>query len=107
MSAVNRKTIYDLEKFDFEHNTNYSIQNLMMQENVGNTKILFDRAEKIYDSTNLNITKQMVRLIIRKHFLCHDVEMHGDSVRIIDKFFGQSERKNVQIMQAKNKMIKR
>lgn len=107
MSATNRKTISDLEKFDFEQNTNYRIQNLMMQENIGSTKTFFTRAEKIYDSTDLNITKQMVRLIIRKYFLYHDVEMHGDFVRIIDKFFGQSERKNVQIMQAKNKIIKK
>ena len=107
MSATNGKTISDLEKFNFGQNTNYRIQNIMMQESIGNFKTFFTRAEEIYDSADLNITKQMVKLIVRKYFLYHDVELHGDTIHIIDKFFGEGERKNVQIMQAKNQIIKK
>lgn len=107
MTASNTKTISDLEKFDFERNTNYRIQNLMMQENIANFKIFASRAENIYDSADLNIIKQMVRLIVRKYFIYHDVEMHGDAIHIIDKFFGERQRKDFQIMQAKNKILKK
>ena len=107
MTASNTKTISDLEKFDFRKNTNYKIQNLLMQENIANFKIFANRAEDIYDSADLNIIKQMICLIVRKYFIYHDVEMHGDSIRIIDKFFGEQQRKDFQIMQAKNQILKK
>lgn len=106
-TASTQKTIGDLEKFDFSHNTNYRIQNLMMQENVANFKIFAKRAEDIYDNTKYNIIKQMVNLIVRKYYMYHNVELHGDAVRIIDKFFGADQRRNVQIQQAKNMIIKK
>ncbi len=107
MTAATQKTIGDLEKFDYIQNTNYKIQNLLMQENIANFKTFANRAEAIYDTADLNITKQMVKLIARKYFIYHDVEMHGDAIRLVDKFFGKEQRKNMQILQAKNKIIKK
>ena len=106
-TAATQKTIVDLEKYDYMQNTNYRIQNLMMQENVANFKIFASRAEGIYDNANLSITKQMVRFIVRKYFIYHNVELHGDAIRIVDKFFGIGQRKNVQIQQAKNLILKK
>lgn len=107
MTSSTSKTIGDLEKFDFSKNTNYKIQNLLMQENIANYKTFVSRAEEIYDSTNLDIIKQMVTLIVRKYFIYHDVEMHGEAIHLIDKLFGNRQRKNFQIMQAKNIIIKK
>lgn len=107
MTAATQKTIGDLEKFDYNQNTNYKIQNLLMQENIANFKTFVNRAEAIYDSAELNIVKQMVKLIVRKYFIYHDVDMHGDAIRIVDKFFGDNQRRNMQILQAKNKIIKK
>ena len=78
-----------------------------MQENIANFKTFVNRAEAIYDSAELNIVKQMVKLIVRKYFIYHDVDMHGDAIRIVDKFFGDNQRRNMQILQAKNKIIKK
>lgn len=107
MTASTTKTISDLEKFDFNQNTNYKIQNLMMQENIANFKTFASRAEQLYDQTDLPLIKQMVSLIVRKYFIYHDVEMHGDAIHLIDKFFGKEQRKHFQIMQAKNQIIKK
>jgi len=107
MTASNGKTISDLEKFNYNKNTNYKIQNLMMQENVGNFNTFAARAEDIFDTADLNITKQMIKLIVRKYFLYHDVEMYGNTIHVVDKFFGKEARKDVQIMQAKNQIIKK
>ena len=79
----------------------------MMQENIANFKIFADRAEKIFDNADLEIVKQMITLIVRKYFIYHDVEMHGDAISLVDKFFGKEQRKNFQIMLAKNKIIKK
>lgn len=107
MTASTPKTIGDLEKFDYNQNTNYKIQNLMMQENIANFKTFATRAEQIFEASNLPLIKQMVTLIVRKYFIYHDVEMHGDAIRLIDKFFGKEQRKNFQILQAKNQIIKK
>jgi len=107
VTAATTKTIGDLEKFDFDKNTNYKLQNLLMQENVANFKTFVNRAEEIYNNAKFDITKQMVTLIARKYFIYHDVEMHGESIHLIDKLFGQEQRKKYQIIQAKNKIIKK
>lgn len=106
-TASTEKTITDLEKFDYESNTNYKLQNLLMQENIGNFKTFSTRAEELYDETKLGITKRMIKLIVRKYFLYHDVDLHGDTMHIVDKFFGKEERRNVQLIQAKNQIIKK
>lgn len=107
MTASNTKTISDLEKFDYREKTNYRIQNLMMHENIANFKAFAIRAEELYDSAKLDIIKQMIGLIVRKYFIYHDVEMYGESIHLIDKFFGENQRKEFQIMQAKNHIIKK
>lgn len=107
MTAATPKTIGDLEKFDFMENTNYRIQNLMMQENVANFRTFASRAEDLFENSSLNMTKQMVTLIVRKYFIYHSVDMHGDAIRLVDKFFGADQRKNFQIQQAKNLIIKK
>lgn len=107
VTASTNKTIGDLEKFDYNQNTNYKIQNLMMQENIANFKTFAARAEQIYDEADLSLIKQMVSLIVRKYFIYHDVEMHGDAIRLIDKIFGKEQRSHFQILQAKNQIIKK
>lgn len=107
MTASTPKTIGDLEKFNYNQNVNYKIQNLMMQENIANFKTFATRAEQIFDTSDLPLIKQMVTLIVRKYFIYHDVEMHGDTIHLIDKFFGKEQRNHFQIVQAKNQIIKK
>ena len=78
-----------------------------MQENIANFKTFAVRAEQIYDDTDISLIKQMVALVVRKYFIYHDVEMHGDAIHLIDKFFGETERKKFQILQAKNQILKK
>lgn len=107
MTASTSKTIGDLDKFDYMQNTNYRIQNLLMQENVANFKTFSNRAVDIYDNANLDITKQMVTLVVRKYFMYHNVDLYGEAISIVDKFFGAEQRKNVQIQQVKNLIVKK
>lgn len=111
-TAVTGKTIGDLNRqdyFDFEENTNYRLQNLLMEENAGNFHAMATKAEKLYDEAELEITKQMTALIVRKYFLCHDVNIVGEAQHLIDHFFGsnKTEKKAIQMLQAKNRIIKK
>ncbi|MBD5470806.1 MAG: hypothetical protein HDR19_06785 [Lachnospiraceae bacterium] len=107
-TAASGKAILELnEKFNFNDNSNYKIQNIMMEENGGEAFRLFEKAEKIYDETDSSVIKQMIVLVMRKYFLTHEVNLKGKAQSIAAKFFSQDEQKDLQIMQAKNKFIKK
>ncbi|MDO4293851.1 MAG: metallophosphoesterase [Eubacteriales bacterium] len=111
-STSNSKTIMDLNRldyFNYEKNINYRMQNVMMEENVGNFRAMANKAEKIYKDAKLNISKQMVTLIIRKYFLCHDIAITGEAQHVLDVFFQKNEelKKAIRMLQAKNRIVKK
>ncbi len=108
-TSVNGKTIDDLNKFDYSHNTNYILQNILMEENAGNFHEMAQKAEELNKVAKLGITKQMVMLIVRKYFLCHDIPLVGEAQHVIDVFFGQNEeqKKAIRMAHAKNKIVKK
>ena len=93
--------------FAYEDNTNYMLQNVMMEENHGNFHDFSKKAEKLFDKTDMDTLKQMVSMVMRKYYLNHDVVLSGKAQRLADKFFGKNERKNLQLLQAKNRIIKK
>lgn len=108
-TSVNGKTIDDLNKFDYGNNTNYMIQNIMMEENAGNFHEMAVKAEALNKNATLGITKQMVMLVVRKYFLCHDISLVGEAQHVIDVFFGENEvqKKVIRMAHAKNRIVKK
>ena len=111
-STGNTKTIIDLNRldyFNYEEKINYRMQNIMMEENVGNFHAMAIKAEKIYKDAKLDISKQMVALIVRKYFLCHDIAITGEAQHVIDFFFKKNEeqKKAIRMLQAKNRIVKK
>lgn len=108
-TSINGKTIEDLNKFDYCNNTNYFIQNIMMEENAGNFHAMATKAEILNKKATLGITKQMIMLVVRKYFLCHDIPLVGEAQHVIDVFFGENEvqKKAIRMAHAKNKIVKK
>lgn len=108
-TSVNGKTMDDLNKFDYSQNTNYILQNILMEENAGNFHEMAQKAEELNKTAKLGITKQMAMLIVRKYFLCHDIPLVGEAQHVIDVFFGQNEvqKKAIRMAHAKNKIVKK
>lgn len=109
-STSNSKTITDLNKidyFNYESNINYKIQNIMMEENVGNFHEMSVKAEELYKNTKMDISKQMIALIVRKYFLCHDIVITGEAQHVIDVFFSKDEKQAIRMAQAKNRIVKK
>lgn len=108
-TSVNSKTIEDLNKFDYSNNTNYMIQNILMEENAGNFHGMAVKAEALNKNTSLNIAKQMTMLIVRKYFLYHDISIVGEAQHVIDVFFGKDEAQKsvIRMAHAKNKIVKK
>lgn len=111
-TASNNKTMTDLNRqdyFDYEANTNYRLQNIMMEECTGNFHNMAMKAERLYNEAKFDITKQMAMLVVRKYFLCHEIAITGDAQHTLDVFFGHNakEKKAIQLMQAKNRLVKK
>lgn len=107
-TAASGKAMKELnEKFKYNANTNYKIQNIMMEENIGNFTALAEKAEKLYNGTKLGITKQMLSAIMRKYFLTHDVVLSGKVQHTASIFFRKDEQKELQLIQAKNRFTKK
>lgn len=106
-AAIGKAMVELNEKFDYNANSNYQVENIMMEENGGESFRLFEKAEKLYDETKSDVIKQMILLVMRKYFLTHDVVLKGNTQRIMAKFFSQDEQKDLQIIQAKNRFLKR
>lgn len=106
-TSSNSKTILDLNKFNFDNNTNYKIQNILMEENAGRFHELAVKAEKIYKDAQVPLTKNLVMFVVRKYFLCHDIAITGEAQHLIDVFFAKEQKKEIKMIQAKNRIIKK
>ncbi len=108
-TAVNGKTINDLNKFNYSHNTNYKLQNLLMEESAGNLYEFSKKAVELHKNHKLSITDQMVMLIVRKYFLCHDDPLVGEAQHLIDMIFenDNEQKKMLRMSHAHNKIVKK
>lgn len=108
----NGKTVADLNKtdyFNYGGKTANILQNIMIEENVGNFYNMAAKAEKLLKRTNVKIVEQMLRLIVRKYFLCHEIQIVGEVQRVASVFLGTNKEtiKELQMIQAKNATLKK
>ena len=101
------KGMDELNKFSYDDNLNYILQNIMMEENNGNFYNFSTKAENLYDSVDSDMLKNMVAMVVRKYFLNHEIVLNGKAQHVADKFFGQDDMKKLQILQAKNRIVKK
>ena len=99
--------MYELNKFSYDDNLNYILQNIMMEENNGNFYNFSTKAENLYDSVDSDMLKNMVAMVVRKYFLNHEIVLNGKAQHVADKFFGQDDMQKLQILQAKNRIVKK
>ncbi len=83
--STNEVTIKYLEKFNYQGNTNYQIQNLMMYEELDDIKEITKKVHSLYNNTDKYIVKVMYKKIIRKYFLNH---INDYSYSEMQKLFG-------------------
>ena len=109
----NNKTILELNNkdkyFDYDKNINYSIQNIMIEENLGNFLEMSNKSKKLYKRLKLDMYKKILKLIIIKYFTCHNIKIDGEVQSTIDFFFNdnQTTKKEIKMLQAKNRLKKR
>lgn len=101
------KGMDELNKFSYNNNLNYMLQNIMMEENNGNFYNFSVKAENLYDTVDSDMIKNMVIMVVRKYFLNHEIVLTGKAQHVADKFFKQEDKKKLQLLQAKNRIVKK
>lgn len=82
------RTILALDSFDYKSNTCYYIQNIMMHENLRKFNQYVERSDELFDNTDSEYVKLILRKIFRKHCLDNTVLYRGEGQKYIDKYLG-------------------
>lgn len=105
-SAVDNKGIEDLNNFSYRDNSNYTLENIMMEESRGaDINIFAPKVMSLYSEASSKVLKKMTEAVVRVYYLNHNVDMHGTGQKLADTFFGKQNRKKLSIIQARNSRL--
>lgn len=100
--TASNESLRALNEFpEMKASTNYEILNLMFNARVCNINSLSKAAIPLDKKLKKPIEKAIVKFAIRDYFLRNDVELHGSGASVIDYFFGNKNRKSIQIEMGK------
>ena len=106
-AAVTSRTLQDFNRQDFKKNTNYELQNLLMEEAAVEFDNFLKKANDIFDNSEVEVVKRMVALIVRKYYLCHDnIPTIGESQKVLDKMFDTKTQKQFLLENTRKKSKK-
>lgn len=105
VTCTNEQSILALNEFDFENNTNYALQNLMMVARTNDISSFSKRAKALDKQVGDRLSKSIVKFTVRDFFLRNNnIEMHGEAQSLMDHFFGNSTRKEIKLDMAKRRV---
>ena len=105
VTCTNEQSILALNEFDFENNTNYALQNLMMVARTNDISSFSKRAKALDKQVGNRLSKSIVKFTVRDFFLRNNnIEMHGEAQSLMDHFFGNSTRKEIKLDMAKRRV---
>lgn len=105
-TCVSEQTIAALNEFDFNINSNYKLQNLMMISQVSEVSVFSRRAQELNKKLNNKIEKSIIKYTVREYLLRNSVEIYGDAQSLIDCFFSETKQK-VKMEIAKKRLMEK
>jgi hypothetical protein len=90
--ATDKNTIKVLNSHDFDQNTNYTLQNIMMLENINDIDSFIRRTDTLSAENNKKITKILLKIMVKKCLIDHENMPYGSKQHLIDKYFDRSEK---------------
>jgi len=91
--GANIDTLRLLNKYEM-NNSNYRIENLVMEENGGTTADFVEKAIRLRDSEDDTFITNLVRLIARKHLITRNVDFRTRD-KIGDRLFSTTSKKQL------------
>ena len=61
----------------------------------------------LFSTADISSGSETLTMVVRKYFLNHEFGLNGRARHVADKFFGEDDMKKLQILQAKNRIVKK
>ncbi len=106
-TCTSEQTIAALNSFDFNLNSNYKLQNLMMISRVTDVSTFSRRAQELKGNLENKIEKSIIKHTVREYLLRNNVEIYGEAQSLIDCFFGGQTRQKLKMEIAKRRIIEK
>ena len=105
MTSSNTQSIKALNAFDYENNSNYRLQNLMMCARVDGLVSLSKKAKNIDKKASTELEHQMIKYAVRDYLMRNNVELHGEAESLMAYFFENNEIKKMKDIKIKKRII--
>ena len=106
-TCTSEQTIAALNEFDFNMNSNYKLQNLMMLSRVADVSTFSRRAQALNKELENKIEKSIIKNTVREYLLRNNVEIYGDAQSLIDCFFGEQASRELKMEIAKRRITEK
>lgn len=95
--GANNKTLLVLNSFNLS-NSNYTIINLIMEENGGTTDSFIEKAIKLADGSDDEFLIYLIKLVARKHIITHDSIKYNQLDKLSTSIFKNCCKKQLLLM---------
>lgn len=106
-TCTSEQTIAALNDFDFNKNSNYKLQNLMMISRIFDVGYFSKRAQELNQELDNKIEKSIIKYTVREYLLRNNVEVYGEAQSLIDCFFGGQATQKLKMEMAKNRITEK
>lgn len=106
-TSSSEQTITALNEFNYNSNSNYKLQNLMMISRVADVTTFSRRAQELNRELENKIEKSIIKYTVREYLLRNNVEIYGEAQSLIDCFFGGQTSQKLKMEIAKKRIIEK
>ena len=105
-TCTNDQSILALNEFDYESNTNYELQNLMMVARTNDAISFFKKAKTLNKKVDNNLSRSIIKYTVRDFFLRNsNIEVYGEVQSLMDHFFNHSDKQEIRMNMAKKRLL--
>lgn len=105
-TCTNDQSILALNEFDYESNTNYELQNLMMVARTNDANTFFKKAKTLNKKVDNNLSRSIIKYTVRDFFLRNsNMEVYGEVQSLMDHFFNHSDKQEIRMNMAKKRLL--
>ena len=106
-TSASDQTITALNEFNYNLNSNYKLQNLMMISYVADVSTFSRRAQALNRELENKIEKSIIKYTVREYLLRNNVEIYGEAQSLIDCFFGGQSSQKLKMEIAKKRITEK
>ena len=105
-TCTNDQSILALNEFDYENNTNYELQNLMMVARINDINSFSKKAKILDKKVDNNLSKSIIKYTVRDFFLRNsNMEVYGEAQSLMDQFFNHTAKQEIRMNMAKKRLL--